>query len=659
MSTSAPHSRSSAPEPEPQLDPDSERVPGFEPVAEPLPDIVTHVPALVADQHRPVQPGTNEQRYEFAINRLTFQRCTFLAVALGLIGFFAMLINHFQLSKANPVDNARIHLLEDQLRETRTAIEDTADADMRAELQVRADQLTTEIRELDLALRTRYFTLGQKKRFGTWGLFILIVVYVVLARLYLQYAPSTPAPIPTSRAEEEDQREAGLGRLAVCGLLLLLAGAGLGFRRVADAPPPGTAYAQLQAEIAATPDAGPQLPPPRTPEEFAANWPQFRGAALAIPTVDALPTTWDVAAGTNVAWKSAIDLPGSSSPVCWGDRVFITGADADFRELYCFDLASGQQLWSVSPKEYRKKPIEVFEEYVHASATPATDGHHVFALFGNGDLVATDIAGAVLWEKNLGSPENAWGHSSSLVVTSDVLIVQWDHTGSKSGIFAYQVHTGELVWSIDRSDYGSSWASPYLLPSADGHVLLTCVDPELAAYEPRTGKLLWKADVIGGGDVAPSPGVAGDFILTTSDTAAVTAVKPGGAGDVTATHVVWKNEDIVKSGIASPVGNSELAWIISADGGYISCVEAATGAIVYEHELEWDLWATPIVFADRLLLLGTEGECAWIGVGRTFELLGEARLEHGTMAVPALHQQSLIMRDGDNLVRLMVAEGSP
>ena len=158
--------------------------------------------------------------------------------------------------------------------------------------------------------------------------------------------------------------------------------------------------------------------PPPSDAEIAKAWPRFRGpGGLGISAYTNVPDAWDAASGKGIVWKTPVPLPGNNSPVVWGKRVFLSGADKHRREVYCFDADSGKLVWRQNvpgTPQSTAKPPEVTDDTGYAAPTTATDGRRVFAIFANGDLAAFDVSGKPAWAKSLGIPENSYGHASSL-----------------------------------------------------------------------------------------------------------------------------------------------------------------------------------------------------------------------------------------------------
>ena len=353
-------------------------------------------------------------------------------------------------------------------------------------------------------------------------------------------------------------------------------------------------------------------------DEWAKNWPVFRG-----PYGDGFiesgdyPVKWDGGTGEHVLWKTEIPLPGWNSPVVWGDRVFVSSADKDSREVYCLDASSGKMLWK-APIEMISKQADVFEDTGYAPSTMAVDGKRIFVIYPNGDMACLDFEGKRIWTRGLGLPENMYGHASSLAMFRSLLIVQFDQAGDndgKSAMLAFQGGTGEVVWYTKRP-VGNSWTSPIVINTGQRMELITSANPWVIAYDPMNGNEYWRADLMSG-DVAPSPIYSGGFVLACNTGAVMAAIKPGGQGDVTEGHVAWKSSDGLPD-ITSPVANGELIFLVTSDGN-LTCVDCKTGDLVWEHSYGTPFKASPVIVGKRVYLQDEEGVMHIISAGREFK----------------------------------------
>jgi outer membrane protein assembly factor BamB len=392
------------------------------------------------------------------------------------------------------------------------------------------------------------------------------------------------------------------------------------------------------------------------------NWPQFRGpAANMVAKGENLPTEWGE--DLNVAWT--FDLEGDSwaSPVVWGNRVFVTSAVAEkinqpgegeeasgqanqdlyLRDIYrwevtCVDLETGNELWKKVANEGSPR-TKKHPNTNYAGESPVTDGERLYVYFGMNGLYCYDMDGDLLWEKDLGAYEtkNGWGTGASPVLYDGTLFVQVDNE-ENSFLVALDAETGRETWKVDREEK-TSYVTPYIWKNSVRTELVTGGE-KARSYDPATGELIWELRMNG---VYSIPGPVSDknhlFIGNTGDQKVKStffAVKAGAEGDITpdsgafiSSGVAWCNLDAGFLGSPSPLLYHGLIYTISSRGGEITCMEAETGEIIYQEKVEHvaACWASPWANGDRIYFLDEKGVTRAIKAGRTFELLGESRLD--------------------------------
>ena len=262
-----------------------------------------------------------------------------------------------------------------------------------------------------------------------------------------------------------------------------------------------------------------------------------RAGRLGISAYTNVPETWDAKSGKGIVWKTPVPLPGNNSPVVWGKRVFLSGADQRRREVYCFDADSGKLLWQQAvpgTPQSTAQPPKVNDDTGYAASTTATDGRRVFAIFANGDLAAFDFSGKLAWSKSLGLPENSYGHASSLATYKNLLLVQFDQGSSrapKSKLLAFDSATGKIVWQVARP-VPNSWSTPIVIRHADRDQVITAADPWVIAYNPADGAEIWRAKCLKT-DIGPSPVFADGQVFVANDNCVLSAIRADGHGDVT------------------------------------------------------------------------------------------------------------------------------
>lgn len=395
--------------------------------------------------------------------------------------------------------------------------------------------------------------------------------------------------------------------------------------------------------------------------EYLANWPRFRGPRGdgVAPGTNA-PIEWDVASGQNVLWKIPVPLGGFNSPVVWNNRIFLTGSDGRAREVFCFDANTGALLWRVPVRlitDEQAAGMDIPEMTGLAAPTVATDGRHVYAMFGTGELVAVDSSGRIVWSKNFGQPGNMYGHSSSLLTWRDRVIVQLDQGDEESNLsrlYALDSLTGRVMWQ-QRRPVGASWATAILIESAGREQIVVAGQPWLMGHDPETGRELWRVGEFGH-DLAPSPVFAGGLVFAISVSEKIAAVRPDGSGDVTESHVAWEEGGSIPD-ITSPVSNGELVFLlVSYDG--LTCHDAATGEVVWEHELDGEFQASPVIAGDRLYAISIEGEAIVMEAGRESREMGRGHFGERVFASPAFVGDRIFVRGETNLFCIGFDEGA-
>jgi outer membrane protein assembly factor BamB len=325
---------------------------------------------------------------------------------------------------------------------------------------------------------------------------------------------------------------------------------------------------------------------PASKAEIAKNWPRFRGpGGTGISAYDNIPTAWNVQKGENIVWKTPVPLEGNSSPVVWKDHLFLTGATSDKRQVFCFSTLDGKLLWqkdAPGTPASTAEPPKVNDDTGFASPTPATDGHRIYASFANGDLVAFDFTGALVWARSLGMPKNSYGHAASLATWGKFVIVQFDQATVKeklSKIMALDGETGKTVWETPRSA-PNSWSTPIVIEVKGQDQLVTCGDPWAIAYIPADGKEIWRAKCLRQ-DVGPSPTFADGIVYIANQSPNVSALRPDHTGEL---KPIWLGEDGLPD-TSSPLATPQYVLLMTSEGT-LTCYDAKEGKKLWEQDFE-------------------------------------------------------------------------
>jgi outer membrane protein assembly factor BamB len=563
-----------------------------------------------------------------------------VTAAFAVIVGAAMLVNHFQVATHDPLTSHALAQKKDLLRDDPPN-----------------EKLKQEIRELDLEIRQRFFRHLALNQTGAWLLLGGLAAFLVVSRTLVGRRANPPSPqrraddaVAFLSENQAGRRAVAVTTLALAGLLLLLAL--VGKTLVPDSP---EALAKLLGGDTSSATPGP------TPEDIRGNWPQFRGpTGDGVATTTNLPMDWNGTTGEGISWKSPVPLPGFSSPVVWQDRVFVSGGNESARAVFCFSASDGNFTWQGLVPPMPAPPgdkLEIQEFTGVAAPTPATDGRRLFAIFATGELVAFHFDGKLAWSKHLGVPENPYGFASSLVVHDQKLIVQYDQgqaEDEKSRLYAFDTATGRVVWEQRRA-LPSSWTTPLLIHGAGKPQLIVLSQPWSIAYDPASGRELWRADCLGA-DLAPSPVFGRDLLYIVHPSVSILALRVDGSGDVTKTHIAWQNEDGAPD-ITSPVTDGTHIFALTT-WGTLTCLDAQTGVKLAEKDLEMEFNASPILLGGRLLLVAIPGVASVISANPALDILARAELGETVHASPALVDGRLYLRGKDHLYAIGSPTGS-
>ena len=374
--------------------------------------------------------------------------------------------------------------------------------------------------------------------------------------------------------------------------------------------------------------------------EGAKYWPRWRGpSGQGLVAPGQYTNFWSPTA--RVKWRTPLPGRGNSSPIVWADRIYVTTAQNDGARLSLLALnrADGRTLWeTVVPQD----GIEhVHQKNGHASATPVTDGRAIYASFGRHGLVAFDLAGTILWHRRFGVLDNYHGPAGSPVLYKDRLFLYQDHSGSagqRAFVAAFDARTGKTLWETPRSET-VGWGTPVVITAGERDELIISSQRRVAAYDPATGQELWSVRGMTC-EVIPTPVVGEGLVFASSGRAGPTfAIRPGGRGDVTATHVAWstpKGSPFVPSAVV----HDGLLYLINDMQSILTVYEAATGALVYQGRLgvaqREGFSASPVLVNGELFFTNDEGQTFVVQAGREFKLLHTNTLGERTLASPAL-----------------------
>ena len=386
--------------------------------------------------------------------------------------------------------------------------------------------------------------------------------------------------------------------------------------------------------------------------ESAQYWPRWRGpSGQGIVTSSNYPDRWN--ATENVLWRTGLSGRGNSSPIVWGDYIILTtGRDAG-RQLFvqAYRRSNGTLRWETEVAPGR--PERVHSKNGPASATPTTDGKQIFASLGGRGIVSLDFDGNILWHSEVGSINNYHGPAGSPLLYEDLLIIYQDQRGG-GFVAAYDTATGNQVWRTARSA-SVGWGSPIAIRVGDHDELIVSSQNTVNAYNPKTGDELWHC---GGNlfEVIPTPVVEAGLIFCASGRAGPTlAIRPGGQGDITDTHIAWSTSR-GSPFIPSPVAYDGYLYTVNDMSSIITCFDAATGTVMWQQRLgraiREGISASPVVVDNKVFVTSDEGVTFVLKTGPEFELLHTNDIGAQTLASPALVDGIWYIRTVDELIAI-------
>ena len=415
----------------------------------------------------------------------------------------------------------------------------------------------------------------------------------------------------------------------------------------------------------------------------AQNWPQFRGpGASGVVEGRTAAINWDASKLVNTRWKTAIPGLAHSSPVVWGNKIFVTTAITSAAKdetrfglfgdvapvkddpkhtwrIYALDKMTGKILWERTASEGMPK-VKRHPKSTHANSTPVTDGKYLVVLFGSEGLFAYDLNGKLLWKQDIGvldsgwfyDPDYQWEHGSSPIIYRDLVIVQAD-VQKDAFIAAYSLKTGKLVWKTPREEI-SSWGTPTIYEGKTRAELITNGSKAIRGYDPATGKELWRLTP-NSEITTPTPFVAHDLIFVTSGYAPIQpiyAIRPGATGDISLkddkesnTFIAWSKK---RGGpyMPTPIVYGDLLYTCS-NQGVVTAYNVDTGERIYQERLAGKggaFTSSPVASDGKIYLSSEDGDVFVVKAGPKHELLATNSVGEVVMATPAISDGLVIVR---------------
>ena len=391
----------------------------------------------------------------------------------------------------------------------------------------------------------------------------------------------------------------------------------------------------------------------------AANWPAWRGPlGTGVSSEQRLPLHWST--NENILWRTPLPEPGNSTPIVWGDRVFVTQAADGRRVLMCFARADGRLLWQQGPTY--PKAEATHESNPHCASSPVTDGKQVIVWFGSAGLYSYDLQGKEQWHCDLGPQHHIWGWGASPILYRDLCVLNFG-PGERTFLIAVNKKTGQTVWCVEdeggdsgetkpgkeKPDWIGSWSTPIVIKAGEGDELIVSWPRRVIGFEPKSGRELWTCAGLNPlVYTSPLYDPGTQLVVAMGGFMGMSlAVQAGGSGDVTQERRRWFHPK-TKQRIGSGVIHDGHIYILN-DPGIAECYELETGKLVWEERLKGpaaksDNWSSMISAADRLYVINQGGDAFVLKASPRFEVLATNSIADLTIA-------SLAASDGDLFIR--------
>jgi outer membrane protein assembly factor BamB len=539
-----------------------------------------------------------------------------IAAIFTMIVALTMIFSYIQLKLINPLDNPALLSIKEQY--------DKNQSDPTVAEQVRA---------MDLMARRVYFSSRWQVETGSYLLLAGAAIFFICQRLVTGAQKPNPS-IPGSKPDETGARRTTGRSLVLAGSFIFISSLVISFILRSALPDPTGKSNPGEQKATATKAAG---------DRDESNYPFFRGyESRGIAGGKGYPVEWNGEEGKNIKWKTEIPKEGKSSPVIWGNRIFLTGSQDKDCEVYCLDKNTGQIIWTGKASGIEGEPGQLPQmdsENNLSTSTPAANDKVVCAMFANGNLVCFNHDGALLWSKNIGIPANTYGYSSSLLISGNLLLVQFD-SDSKLSLFGFDIQSGEQKWETIRPGR-PVWSSPVLANFAGKPQVVINGNPSVSSYDAVTGEELWSIECLSG-DVAPSVAVNSTMAYAVTDYAKLAAIK-GGSG----ASIIWEDNTYTPD-VSSPVANDEYLFL-STGIGDVACYNSQKGDTLWTHYFPEPFYSSPIIADGKVFFLDRSGTMRIVEEGPKFKLLGECPLGERADCTPAFSDKKIYIRGKKNL----------
>jgi outer membrane protein assembly factor BamB len=392
----------------------------------------------------------------------------------------------------------------------------------------------------------------------------------------------------------------------------------------------------------------------------AENWPQWRGPNLnGVSGEKNLPFKWSTQ--ENIVWKLALPTWSGSTPIIWRNLIFLNVAEGDNLSLWCVDRKKGEVVWK---KELGSGNVKMRKQNM-SSPSPVTDGTNVFVMTGTGILKGFDFNGKELWardiQKDYGRFGLNWGYASSPLLLDDSLYVQVLHgmrTDDPSYVMRIDKKTGKTLWKVERPtnairESPDAYTTPGLLRYGKNVEIVITGGDCVTGHDPATGKELWRANGLNPENdpsyrIVASPVIFGDIVYAPTRVRPLLALKAGGRGDITSSHLLWSFGN--GTDVPTPVTDGKYFYVVN-DRGIIWCLDARTGQEIYGQQRirPGTYSASPVLADDKIYVTNEDGLTTVIKAGPKFEVLAENPLNDYCLSSPAISDGQIFIRTAQQL----------
>ena len=518
-----------------------------------------------------------------------------------VITFVLLIITYSQYKIINPNNNINLENLRDEYKE-----------------DPNSEELVNQIRQLDFLSRKAFLVSSKFLELGGRLLFFFFIMFLIFTKTAISLNKSINNKVVSKSYDFWNERKIIIKWAGLSGLLLVvivLSGTFVINR------PQKTINQNSKSSVSLR-------------ENIGDNWPSFRGPLGNGVVNDSINID-----SLNIKWKIKIDSNGFNSPVIWNSNIYFSGAERKNYIFYSFDIETGEQNWE---KKFEipdsKQGIDVSEDTGVAASTITVNEDYIFGIFATGELFCINHSGEKMWIKDFGSFQNIYGHSSSLIIAANVLIVQIDDEEA-GRVFGINPINGEVLWTVNR-DVITSWSSPLLAEYKSKNYLIINGNPLVSAINPLTGEILWSLDCMLG-EVAVSPAFIDGKVLICNEYASLLCL------DITSGEILWEDYPELPS-VSSPVVVNNNIYVPTSYG-VLSCLSLEDGSIKWSEEFQQGFYSSPIIIGDILLIANLNGVLYFLSTGDGFNILKEINLEDVVVATPGYYNGKIIIRSNNNL----------